>query len=224
HDVIDILLNNAGLMAMPEGRTADGFEMQLGVNHLGHWAFTAQLLPALLRADAARVVSVTSTARHMGRAVDPDNPHLEGNYDPWRAYGQSKLANYHFAIGLQRRFEQRGVRAQSLVAHPGLSDTGLQSHTVEQGAGGAIGTISHWLARHTGMSPARGALPQLRAASDPAAKGGQLYAPRFVNNGAPVRRPILRRIGLDRAIQTLWAVSERETGIALDIATGAERT
>jgi NAD(P)-dependent dehydrogenase (short-subunit alcohol dehydrogenase family) len=216
HDVIDILVNNAGLMAMPQRRTADGFEMQFGVNHLGHWALTALLLPALLAAPRGRVVSVTSTAHHMGRAVDPDNPHLHGRYGPWRAYGQSKLANYHFAIGLQREFERAGVSAQSLLAHPGLSNTNLQSATVAEGGGGFMGTLSRVLAARTGMSPADGAMPQIRAATDPHAKGGQLYAPRFVNNGAAVRRPLLRP-GTRRAIATLWDVSERETGISLKI-------
>ena len=129
HDRIDILVNNAGLMAMPERATADGFEMQFGVNHLGHWALTAQLLPALLRADAARVVNVTSTAHHMGRALDPANPHLHGRYKPWRAYGQSKLANFHFTLGLQRELERAGAPASSLMAHPGLSNTDLQART-----------------------------------------------------------------------------------------------
>jgi NAD(P)-dependent dehydrogenase (short-subunit alcohol dehydrogenase family) len=109
HEKIDILLNNAGLMALPEGKTEDGFEMQLGVNHLGHWALTCQLMPALLRADRARVVSVTSTAHHMGSPVDPSNPHLEGRYDPWLAYGRSKLANYHFALGLQEPRAKRST-------------------------------------------------------------------------------------------------------------------
>ena len=216
HDVVDILINNAGLMALPERRTADGFEMQFGVNHLGHWALTSHLLPALLRAEAARVVTVTSTAHHFGRAVDADNPNLEGKYTPWRGYGQSKLANYHFALGLQREFEARGVPAQSLVAHPGLTDTNLQTHTMDQGGGGAVGAFSLRLAKRAGMDQARGTLPQLRAATDPEARGGQMYAPRFINSGAAVRRPILRRIGLSRAIDNLWAVSERETGVALD--------
>jgi len=218
HPKIDLLVNNAGVMAIPERRTADGFEMQLGVNHLGHFALTARLLPALLRADAARVVSVTSTAHHMGRAVDPSNPHLEGKYGPWKAYGQSKLANFHFAIGLQRRFEAARVSAASLVAHPGLSDTDLQATSVEETGGGLFQRFFHGLAGSTGMTPAQGALPQLRAATDPKARGGELYAPRFVNFGPPVRRPILRRIGLDGAIARLWEVSERETGLVLDVA------
>jgi len=216
HREIDILINNAGLMAMPERRTADGFEMQFGVNHLGHWVFTARLLESLLAADAARVVTVTSTAHHFGRAVDPDNPNLEGNYSPWRGYGHSKLANYHFALGLQHEFEARNLRARSLVAHPGLSNTNLQSHTIEQGAGGPVGRASLALAKRAGMDPHRGALPQLRAATDPHARGGQLYAPRFINNGAPVRRPVLRRIGIQKAIDTLWSVSEELTGTKLD--------
>ena len=217
HDRIDILVNNAGLMAMPERKTADGFEMQFGVNHLGHWALTAQLMSALLRADAARVVSVTSTAHHMGRAVDPENPHLHGRYRPWRAYGQSKLANYHFAIGLQREFDAHHLSAISLLAHPGLSNTNLQAHTVTEGGAGWSATLAHFLSTKTGMSAEKGAMPQIRAATDPNAEGGQFYAPRFVNFGAAVRRPILRRLGLSKAIETLWAVSEAETGIAMNL-------
>jgi len=216
HETLDLLVNNAGLMALPERRTEDGFEMQFGVNHLGHFVLTALLLPALLRAANARVVTVTSTAHHMGMAVDPANPHLEGRYGPWKAYGQSKLANFHFAIGLQRRFAAAGARAASLVAHPGLSNTELQATSVRETEGGASQKFFHVLAGQTGMAPAVGALPQLRAATDPRAKGGEFYAPRFVNNGPPVRRPILRP-GLSKAIETLWQVSERETGVVLDV-------
>lgn len=219
HTTIDILMNNAGLMALPERRTADGFEMQLGVNHLGHWVFTSRLLNPLLTADAARVVTVTSTARLFGRSVDPDNPNLDGRYDPWRAYNQSKLANYYFAMGLQREFDQRGLRAMSLVAHPGLSNTNLQSHSVDQGAGGSMGRFFLGLVQNIGMSPDRGALPQLRAATDHEVEGGQIYAPRYVNAGTPVRRPVLRRLGLSDAIDSLWETSERLTGETLDFDT-----
>jgi NAD(P)-dependent dehydrogenase (short-subunit alcohol dehydrogenase family) len=216
HSAIDILVNNAGLMAVPERRTVDGFEMQLGVNHLGHWALTALLLPALLRADAARIVTVTSTAHHMGRAVDPNNPNLEGSYGPWKAYGQSKLANFHFAIGLQRELEKAGAPASSLAAHPGLTNTELQATSVTESGGTFWTRFFHGLAGSTGMSPAAGALPQIRAATDPTARGGEFYAPRFVNNGPPVRRPILRP-GLSSGIARLWDVSERATGLAIDI-------
>ena len=215
HPTVDILINNAGLMAMPERRTEDGFEMQLGVNHFGHWTFTAGLLPSLLDSDAARVVTVTSTAHHFGRPVDPSNVNMEDSYSAWGAYGRAKLANYHFALGLQKEFEARGLSAQSLVAHPGLSHTNLQVHTVEQGGGGASAPFWAWMAKNTGMDADRGALPQLRAATDPGAAGGEFYGPRFVNSGPAVRLPVLRP-GNDEAIKTLWSVSERETGVSLD--------
>lgn len=214
HPQLDILINNAGVMATPERRTADGFELQLGVNHLGHWALTALLMPALLAAPRARVVTVTSTAHHMGRPLDPANPHLHGRYTPWGAYGQSKLANYHFGLGLDRELRRAGRPAQSLIAHPGLSHTDLQVRTVREGGAGRSGPFWQWLAAATGMPPAQGALPQLRAATDPDANGGELYGPRFVNNGPPVRLPVLRP-GADAAIATLWTVSERETGIPM---------
>ncbi len=217
HERIDLLLNNAGLMACPERRTADGFEMQLGVNHLGHWVLTAMLLPNLLRADAARVVTTTSTAHHMGLPLDPGNPHLEGKYGPWRAYGQSKLANFHFGLGLQRQFAAAGARAASLIAHPGLSNTDLQAASVTESGGERSQRFFHTLASRTGMSPAQGALSQLRAATDPGARGGEFYGPRFVNNGDPVRKPILRRWDMDKGIATLWEVSERETGTPIDV-------
>ncbi len=216
HPAIDILINNAGLMALPERRTEDGYEMQFGVNHLGHWTFTAVLLPALLAAPAGRVVTVTSTAHHFGRPVDASNPHPRGKYDPWRAYGDSKLANYHFGLGLQQRFERAGVSAKSLIAHPGLSHSDLQTRTVREGGGGVMGPFWVWMAAHTGMDVARGAMPQIRAATDPAARGGEFYGPRFVNNGPAVRLPVLRP-GASAAIEALWQVSQEETGVPLEV-------
>lgn len=224
HERVDVLVNNAGVMAVPEQRTADGFEMQLGVNHLGHFALTALLLPALLRAEQARVVTVTSTGRHAARPLHPENPHLEGRYGPWRAYCQSKLANYHFALGLDRKFREAGASAASLVAHPGMSNTDLQARSVEASDGGVWQRFWHRVATTTGMPPSRGALPQLRAATSPQARGGQLYAPRFGAVGAPVRMPVLRRIGLSKAIRELWEVSERETGLTFDVRAAMMKT
>jgi NAD(P)-dependent dehydrogenase (short-subunit alcohol dehydrogenase family) len=215
HERVDLLFNNAGVMGIPERKTVDGYEMQFGVDHLGHWTLTALLLPALLRVPGARIVTVTSTAHHMGRPVDPENPHLDGHYRPWRAYGQAKLANFHFGLGLQRELARAGASAASLIAHPGLSNTDLQTVSVHETGGGASQRFFEMLAQRTGMSPARGALSQLRAATDPQAKGGEFYGPLWVNNGPPVRKPIVRRVGMDRAIEKLWAVSERETGVAL---------
>jgi NAD(P)-dependent dehydrogenase (short-subunit alcohol dehydrogenase family) len=204
-------------MAMPERRTDDGFEMQFGVDHLGHFALTAHLLPALLEAPAARVVTVTSTARFMGRAVNASNPNLDGRYKPWRAYAQAKTANFHFGLGLQQQFETAGVTALSLIAHPGLSNTDLQSRTVREGGAGWSGAFFEVMAKRTGMTPAEGARPQLRAATDPSARGGELFAPRYGGNGPAVRRPVLRRWDLQKRIDELWLLSERETGVVLDV-------
>ena len=218
HDRVDLLVNNAGVMGIPERKTDDGYEMQFGVDHLGHWTLTALLLPALLAGPSARIVTVTSTAHHMGRSLDPANPHLEGRYRPWRAYGQAKLANFHFGLGLQRELERaNATNAASLIAHPGLSNTNLQAVSVRESGGGASQRFFLMLAGRTGMSPAQGALSQLRAATDPHARGGEFYGPLWVNNGPPVRKPILRRVGMSGAIAKLWEVSERETAVALAV-------
>jgi NAD(P)-dependent dehydrogenase (short-subunit alcohol dehydrogenase family) len=217
HPRIDLLVNNAGVMAISERRTDDGFEMQLAVNHLGHFALTARLVEALLRSGDARVVSVTSTGRHTGRPLDPDNPHLVGSYEPWRAYGQSKMANVHFALELERRFRAAHVPARSIVVHPGFANTDLQARSVRDTGGGRSQRFFHAAVRRFGMTPAQGALPLLRAATDPGAVGGALYTPRWVNWGPPVRRPLLRRARDREAMATLWAVSERETGVTFEV-------
>lgn len=220
HDRIDILVNNAGVMATPRQETADGFELQFGTNHLGHFALTAQLMPALLRSDAGRVVTVTSTGRHFLAKLNVDDPHLTEGYNPWRAYGQSKRANSHFALELDRRLRAAGAAVESLVAHPGYSNTNLQAHSSASHDGeGRSQRFNHTMVQRVGMSQADGARPQLRAATDPAARGGELYAPRFVNNGPPVRRPILAISRRPKDLETLWELSERETGITFEIPT-----
>ncbi|MGY1826630.1 oxidoreductase [Blastococcus sp. SYSU DS0541] len=217
HPRVDLLVNNAGVMAMPQRTTTDGFELQFGVNHLGHWALTAHLLPALLAAPAARVVTVTSTARHRARRLDPADPHLRQGYGAWASYARSKMANLHFGLGLHERFSRAGVAAQSLVAHPGLSNTDLQARSVREGGAGWVGAFFEALTARSGMTPFEGARPQLRAATDPQARGGELYAPRFGSHGPAVRRPVLRRRGLQEQIDVLWEVSARQTGIPLEV-------
>ena len=215
-DQLDFLINNAGLMAMPEMKTEDGFEIQFGVNHLGHWTLTSQLMGLLLAADAARIVTVTSSAHHLIWNINFDDPHFSEKYSPWAAYSQSKLANYLFALGLHREFQKTGKRAKSLLAHPGLSHTNLQVETYNQGAAGWAGTVSKDLAAKIGMSADDGALPQIRAALDPKAKSGEFYAPRYFTAGKPVKRPILRTQNR-KNIKRLWDLSEKETGIKLEI-------
>ena len=217
HDTVDVLVNNAGVMATPRRETADGFELQFGTNHLGHFALTGLLLPALLRADTARVVTVTSTGRHFGGRLNADDPHFESGYNSWRSYGQSKMANLHFAVELNNRLRAAGTRVESLVAHPGFSNTDLQARSVRNNGGGASQRFFHVMVQRVGMSPRSGALPLLRAATDPTAKGGQLYAPRWVNFGPSVRRPIFALSRKPEEMRTLWELSERETGMTFDV-------
>ncbi len=216
HDRIDVLMLNAGVMALPEGTTVDGFERQLGINVLGHWALTSHLLPLLVRTPGARVVTLSSVAQHQGSPIDEQNPHMRGTYDAWKQYGNTKLAARHMAQGLQAQLDRAGVDAKALAAQPGLTDSDLQASTVQAGGGGLLGTLSHRWAALTGMSTDRGALSQLRAATDPAAPGGGFYGPVLVTNGPPVRKPLLRR-GTAEAVAALWRVCERETGLALDV-------
>lgn len=217
HRGIDMLINNAGVMATPQGRTVDGFETQLGVNHLGHWALTARLLPALVTTRGARVVTVTSGAQHTGRPLDPADPFLLRGYDPWRAYANSKLANRHFAQGLDRQFRAAGLSARALTAHPGLVKSDMQVTSVAAGGAGFGGRAFLALTRLIGMDTARGALSVVRAATDPRAVGGSMYGPRWSSVGAPVRRRLVRP-GADRAIRLLWQVSAQLTGLDIDVA------
>ena len=216
HDRIDVLMCNAGVMATPQRITEDGFDEQFAVNVLGHWTLIGRLLPVVVATPGARVVTLSSTAQHVGRAVDVDDPHMRDGYDAWRMYGQTKLAMRHLAVGLQRRFERAGVDASALSAQPGLTDSDLQTTTALSGAGGILGAASVQWARWTGMSPEQGALSQLRAATDPDAPGGGFYGPLFVTNGPPVRKPLIRP-GSDGAIEALWDVAERETGVVIDL-------
>jgi len=131
-------------------------------------------------------------------------------------YGQTKLAMRHFAVGLQEQFDRAGVEAKALSAQPGLTNSDLQTTTHAQGGAGRLGAISEKLVKATGMSTDRGALSQLRAATDPDAPGGGFYGPLFVTNGPPVRKPLVRP-GRDAAVRALWEVAEHETGIAVDV-------
>jgi NAD(P)-dependent dehydrogenase (short-subunit alcohol dehydrogenase family) len=217
HPKVDLLFNNAGVMAVKEGTTADGFETQFGTNHLGHFALTMHLLPALLAAPAARVISTTSTARWRAGKYDLTNPHMHGCYDPWDAYGLSKRANVQFALELNRRLKDRGLTAYA--ADPGFSKTDLQVASVAANNGLMQ---RFWL--HTtnvmGQSAAMGALPQLRAGTDPAAVGGTLYAPRWITFGAPVVRGVGAGMRKPEQLVQLWEISERETGLSLEATVG----
>lgn len=216
HDRIDILMCNAGVMATPQGTTEDGFDTQFAINVLGHWALVGRLLPIVEATPGARIVTLSSTAQHTGRAIDPDDPHMRENYSAWGMYGQTKLAMRHFAVGLQQRFDRAGIDAKALSAQPGFTNSDLQTTTHAMGGGGVLGALSEKWVKAMGMSIDRGALSQLRAATDPDAPGGGFYGPLFVTNGPPVLKPLIRP-GSDGAIDALWQVAARETGITIDI-------
>jgi NAD(P)-dependent dehydrogenase (short-subunit alcohol dehydrogenase family) len=211
HPAIDILLNNAGLMATPAGETVDGFETQVGTNHLGHFVLTEALLPALEAAPAARIVTLTSGARAQGTTLTEDRLRLGDEYDAWRAYGDSKLANYQFAIELARRLEAIGSTVSSLAAHPGYSNTNLQHATFENAGGGFQGRFFHYLVPYVGQPQDRGALPQLRAATDPDARNGEFYGPRWVIRGEAVRLDPDTKRSAPEDNARMWTLSEAQT-------------
>jgi NAD(P)-dependent dehydrogenase (short-subunit alcohol dehydrogenase family) len=211
---LDLLVNNAGVMATPQRETVDGFELQLATNHLGPFALTGLLLPALLRRPAPRVVTVSSFVHWFGR-IDHDNLMGENRYQPWTAYAQSKLANLLFMRELDRRATAAGVGLVSAAAHPGYAATNLQKvgpqMTGSHGTSAALGVVS----RLVGQSAAKGALPQLRAATAPDVVGGDYFGPRGLGEqrGLPKRVRMAGAARNDEVARWLWQVSEHLTGV-----------
>jgi NAD(P)-dependent dehydrogenase (short-subunit alcohol dehydrogenase family) len=205
---LDLLVNNAGVMGLvPRQVTADGFEMQFGTNHLGHFALTAHLVPALLRAPAPRVVTVASMAHRRGW-LDFDDLQHERHYHPLRAYSQAKLANLVFALELARRCAAEGSRIASIAAHPGFARTGLFKGSLRV-------RLAMLAAPFFAQSATAGALPSLYAATAPEARNGGYYGPDGIGEtqGNPAPAKISAR-GRDAATaERLWRESERLTGI-----------
>ncbi len=210
---VDILVNNAGIMALPEReQTPDGFEMQLATNYLGHFALTGLLLPLLLRAEAARVVSLSSNAHKRGQFFF-DDLQLENGYTPWKSYQQSKLAMLVFARELDRLSQQHGARLQSFAAHPGLSSTAI-GRDVTGPARFVIPVMFNVL----GQSDAAGALPQLYAATAKEAQHGQYYGPDGMAEfkGAPAIAKLSAAAQDPANGPRLWELSERLTRVRYD--------
>jgi len=211
---LDILVNNAGVMAIPRQLTSDGHERQFATNHLGHFALTGLLLPALTARPGSRVVTVSSNAHKFGR-MDFDDPHGARKYSAWRAYGQSKLANLLFAFELQRRADRAGLALVSVAAHPGTSATNLVSSGPASGATGLRRTITERGSRLMSQSAEMGALPQLYAATAPGVPGGVYVGPSgFLEmKGHPrVVQPTKAARDVEDA-HRLWQVSERLTDV-----------
>jgi NAD(P)-dependent dehydrogenase (short-subunit alcohol dehydrogenase family) len=217
-DAVDLLVDNAGVMALPSRRTtAQGFEMQVGTNHLGHFALAGLLLPRLIERPGTRVVTVSSGVHRYGRLADLDDLQSERAYSAWRVYGLSKLANVLFFTELDRRLRAAGQPVLSVGSHPGYASTNLQ--TAGPGAdGGTLYSRTSGVANKLfAQSDAMGALPSLRAATDPAVQGGDYYGPGgFMHMRGYPTRDAYSKAGHDvAAAGRLWAESERLTGVAV---------
>jgi NAD(P)-dependent dehydrogenase (short-subunit alcohol dehydrogenase family) len=207
---LDLLINNAGIMQVPFGKTADGFELQFGTNHLGHFALTGFLLDLGLHTPQARIVTVSSIMHRFGH-IDFDNLNGEQRYSRSGSYAQSKLANLLFTYELQRRFEGAGVDTIAVAAHPGWTATNLQTHS----------RMYQTLNPFMGQEPKMGALPALYAATAPDVQGGDYYGPRgwLEVRGYPTRVSSSGRSHDTAVAAKLWTVSETLTGVRYQIGT-----
>lgn len=217
HEHLDLLFNNAGIMAIPRGETIDGFETQFGTNHLGHFALTGLLLPLLLSTPNSRVITTTSGARAAGH-VKLDDLQRQRSYGRWEAYGQSKRANLLFTFELQTRLAAIGTTTISVAAHPGFANTNLQSTSANLSNARFEGIMMSVVGSVFGQSALMGALPQLYAGTSSAIHGGELVGPgglaemvgypKVIRNAAKeYDRPTAAR---------LWDVSEELTGVTYE--------
>jgi NAD(P)-dependent dehydrogenase (short-subunit alcohol dehydrogenase family) len=218
---LDVLVNNAGVMALPERRTADGFEMQLGTNHLGHFALTGLLLDLLLATPGARVVTVSSGFHRLAQ-IRFDDPQWKQGYSKWPAYGQSKVANLLFAYELQRRLAAKNAGVMSVAAHPGYASTNLQFAGPRMEGSSLAERMSAIGNRLFAQSAAMGALPELHAATADDVRGGDYYGPSGVGElwGAP-RKVTSNAHSHDASVAArLWELSESLTGVRYDALRG----
>jgi NAD(P)-dependent dehydrogenase (short-subunit alcohol dehydrogenase family) len=213
HERIDLLINNAGVMYTPKSTTADGFELQMGTNHLGHFALTGLLLPRLLETAGSRVVSVSSVGHRIRSRIDVERLATTDGYERVAAYGRSKLANLLFTYELQRRLGASGASTTALAAHPGVSDTELTRNSPRFIQWGGF------LVRPFTQGADRGALPTLRAATDPAAEGGRYYGPDGVGEirGNPVLVESSSRSHDPDLQRRLWDRSVELTGVTYPV-------
>jgi NAD(P)-dependent dehydrogenase (short-subunit alcohol dehydrogenase family) len=212
YDRLDILINNAGVMALPQRKTADGFEMQFGTNHLGHFALTGLLLPALKKTASSRVVTVSSGA-HTAGDIHFDDLQWEKKYESWGAYGQSKLANLLFAYELQRRLDVVGIKTISVGCHPGYAATNLQAAGPKMEGS----TFKAWMMKMANTLFAQGqdmgALPTLFAAISVDVNGCDYIGPAGGMKGYPTKVKSNNKSYDESLAKRLWAVSEELTGV-----------
>lgn len=214
HDRIDLLVNNAGVMYTPRRSTADGFELQFGTNHLGHFAFTGLLLDRMLAVEGSRVITVSSIGHRILSTIDFDDLHCQNGYNRVAAYGRSKLSNLLFTYELQRRLSIAGSATSAYAAHPGASSTELIRNLPA-----ILRSVAEVVLLPLVQSAAMGALPTLRAATHPTAVGGQYYGPGGVGEfgGYPVLVESSRRSHDSTLQQQLWTASQDLTGVTYPV-------
>ncbi|WP_269623434.1 oxidoreductase [Prochlorococcus marinus] len=212
---INLLINNAGVMAPPQTYTKQGLELQFAVNHLSHMALTLKMLPLLSKQSGGRVVTVSSGAQYMGK-INWDDLQGERNYNRWASYSQSKLANVMFALQLSKKLKESNVDIASLSAHPGLARTNLQPQSV-MANGSWQEDIAYKLMNPMFQSARMGSLPQLRAATDLKAKSGEQYGPQFNFRGYPVLCRVAPPALNSAQREQLWEMSENLIGDFINI-------
>tara|TARA_B100000579_G_scaffold361194_1_gene318779 strand:+ start:5592 stop:6488 length:897 start_codon:yes stop_codon:yes gene_type:complete len=203
---LDVLINNAGIMAPPRMLTKQGFEIQFGVNHLAHMFLTLELLPLLQEQNNSRIVTVTSGVQHFGK-INWNDPHGNKKYDRWASYAQSKLANVMFGLELNYELIRNKSKTSSLLAHPGLARTNLQPKSVEANKSWQE-ELAYKLMDPMFQSARMGALPQIAAAALPTAKGGEQYGPRFNFRGFPKTCRNAQKALDQNSRKRLWDLSE----------------
>ncbi|MDC0055893.1 oxidoreductase [Deltaproteobacteria bacterium] len=214
HDRLDILINNAGVMMTPKWQTEDGFEYQIGINHLGHFALTNQLLSLLEKTENSRVVSLSSMAHKSGKINLGDLNWKDKKYNRWKVYAQSKLANLMFAIELDRKLQARNSKTRSLAAHPGMSRTKLGRYFL---FGNFVFTFT--------QTPKKGALPALRAATDSEATQHPYWGPRGIMEAAgyPKKATIKKKAKDQNVANQFWKESENLTKTTFPEASGSSK-
>lgn len=219
YDRLDILINNAGVMAIPRQETADGFEMQLGVNHLGHFALTGLLIDIIVKTPKARIHNVTSSANFFG-TINFDDLMGTKSYSRWGAYGQSKLANVFFTFELQKRLTAAGFDTITNTSHPGLVLTNLQTNSVTQSGTSFEGILYRIMEPLLAQDISMGVLPMLYGATATDAKGGALYGPRtFHTRGYPAEARANKQAYDAEARKRFWELSEQLTGVTFAVFT-----
>ncbi|MEO1443504.1 MAG: oxidoreductase [Chloroflexota bacterium] len=217
YDRLDILLNNAGVMAIPRTLTEDGFETQLGVNHLAHFALTGLLLDVIVNTPNARIHNVSSSANYMGN-INFDDLMGEQDYSRWGAYYQSKLANVFFTFELQKRLKAAGYDTIANSSHPGLVMTNLQTTSVEQSGTGFEAFMYRLVEPIMAQDVSMGVLPQLFGSTATDAKGGVFYGPKTFNlRGYPAEKKANKEAYDDAALAQFWAMSEELTGVKYEL-------